>query len=156
MSLYPILLALHSLTRWLVLLSLIYAIYRSYSGWRQDKPFSKFDNSVRHITVTIAHIQLVLGVWLYFISPITNYFLANFKTAVHERQIRFFGMEHVTVMLVAIVLITIGSAKAKRKPTDQLKYKTMAVWYTVAMVLIISSVPWQFSPLISRPYFRWF
>lgn len=150
------LLILHTLTRWLVLISLIYAIYRGYAGWLRNKTFTRFDNTVRHVTATIAHVQLAWGVWLYIISPITNYFLANFKTAVHERQIRFFGMEHVTVMLIAIVLITIGSAKAKRQSTDQLKFKTMAIWYIIALVLILSSVPWQFSPLISRPYFRWF
>ncbi|MBS7563985.1 hypothetical protein KHS38_06170 [Mucilaginibacter sp. Bleaf8] len=150
------LLVLHTLTRWLVLISLAYAIYRGYAGWLDNKTFTRFDNTVRHVTATIAHVQLIWGAWLYIISPITNYFLGNFKTAVHERQVRFFGMEHVTVMLIAIVLITVGSAKAKRQATDKLKFKTMAVWYTIAMVLILSSVPWQFSPLISRPYLRWF
>jgi hypothetical protein len=151
---YSILLALHSLTRWLVLGSLVFALFRAYRGWLLNKPWSKFDGTTRHVTATIAHVQLILGVWLYFISPIVNYFLHNFGTAVHERVIRFFGMEHVTMMLIAITIITIGSAKAKRKPTDKEKFKTMAIWYTIALVVILSSVPWSFSPLISRPNFR--
>lgn len=151
---YATLLALHSLTRWLVLTSLLFAIFRAYRGWLLNKPYLKFDNSVRHITATIAHIQLVLGVWLYFISPIVNYFLHNFSTAVHERAIRFFGMEHITMMLIAITLITIGSAKAKRKSTGKEKFKTMAIWLTIALLIILSSIPWSFSPLISRPNFR--
>ncbi|WP_183565921.1 hypothetical protein [Mucilaginibacter sp. SP1R1] len=153
---YPIILALHSLIRWFVLGSLLFAIYRAYSGWLLNKPFSKFDNTIRNVTVNIAHVQLVLGLWLYFISPIVNYFLHNFHRAVHERQIRFFGMEHVTMMLTAIILIEIGSAKAKRKTADAEKFKTMAIWFTVALLVILSSIPWSFSPLISRPLFRAF
>lgn len=153
---YNILLTLHSLTRWFVLGSLLFAIFRAYLGWLASKPFSKFDNRVRHITATIAHIQLMLGIWLYFISPIVHYFLQNFSTAVHERGIRFFGMEHVTMMLTGITIITIGSIKVKNKTTDQEKFKTMAIWFTIALLIILSSIPWSFSPLISRPNFRSF
>ena len=151
---YIILLALHSLTRWLVLVSLLFTIYRAYRGWLLNKTFFKFDNTIRLITVTTAHIQLIIGLWLYGISPIVSYFLHHFKTAVHERQIRFFGMEHITVMLISIVLITIGSAKAKRKTTDKEKFKTLAIWFSIAPFLILTSIPWAFSPLTSRPYFR--
>ncbi|MCR8557655.1 hypothetical protein KXD93_08375 [Mucilaginibacter sp. BJC16-A38] len=151
---YLFILALHSLVRWFVLISLLFAIYRAYRGWLFNKSFGKFDNSVRLVTATIAHIQLTIGVWLYFISPIVSYFLHNFHEAVHERQIRFFGMEHVTMMLIAITLITIGSAKAKRKVTDKEKFKCMAIWFTIALLVILSSIPWSFSPLISRPSFR--
>jgi len=153
---YQILLPLHSVTRWLVLLSLLFAIYRGYRGWLGNKPYTTSDNATRLFAVNIAHIQLVIGIWLYFISPIVNYFLHNFKEAVHERQIRFFGMEHVTMMVIAIVFITIGSAKAKRKTTDQEKFKTMAIWFTISLLLIFTSIPWSFSPLISRPLLRWF
>ncbi len=153
---YITLLALHSLTRWLVLVSLLYAIINSYRGWLFNKTWLKSDDIIRHTTATIAHIQLLLGIGLYFVSPIVNYFLHNFGTAVHERVIRFFGMEHITMMLVAITLITIGSVKAKRKTTDRDKFKTMAIWFTIALLIILSSIPWSFSPLISRPNFRWF
>ncbi|MDP9075925.1 MAG: hypothetical protein M3O71_00745 [Bacteroidota bacterium] len=151
---YLFILALHSLVRWFVLISLLFAIYRAYRGWLFNKSFSKFDNSVRLVTATIAHIQLTIGGCLYFISPIVSYFLQNFHEAVHERQIRFFGMEHVTMMLIAITLITIGSAKAKRKLTDREKFKCMAIWFTIALLVILSSIPWSFSPLINRPSFR--
>ncbi len=153
---YLFLLALHSLIRWFVLASLLFVIFRSYRGWFGHKPYTKTDHVTRIITATIAHIQLVAGVWLYFISPVVDYFLHNYSQAVHMRQIRFFGMEHVTIMLTAIVLITIGSAKAKRKTTDEAKFKTMAIWFTIALLLIFTSVPWSFSPLISRPLFRSF
>jgi hypothetical protein len=153
---YAFILALHSLIRWFVLASLLFALYRAYAGWLGNKVYSKFDDRLRVITATIAHIQLTVGLWLYFISPIANYFISHFKEAVHERQIRFFGMEHVTMMLIGITLITVASAKAKRKTTDQDKFKTMAIWLTIALLVILSSIPWSFSPLISRPLFRAF
>ena len=153
---YQILLPLHSITRWLVLLSLLFAIYRAYRGWLGSKPYTKIDNAARLFALNMAHMQLVIGIWLYFISPVVSYFLHNFKAAVHERQIRFFGMEHITMMLVAIIFITIGSAKAKRKETDKEKFKTMAIWFTISLLLIFTSIPWSFSPLISRPLLRWF
>ena len=151
---YSLILTIHSLLRWLVLSSLVYTIYRAWLGWLKDKKFSDGDNRIRVLTATIAHIQLVIGLILYFISPIVNYFLSNFKDAVHSRGIRFFGMEHSIMMLVAIVFITIGSAAAKRQQTDKGKFKTMAIWLTIALVFILISIPWPFSPLAGRPYFR--
>ena len=151
---YPFLLALHSLTRWAVLISLVFAIYRAWRGWLLRKPYQVIDNRARIFASTTAHIQLVIGLWLYFISPIVSYFLANFSTAVHQREIRFFGMEHITVMLTAIVLITIGSVKAKRKTSNHEKFKTMAIWFSIGLLLILSSIPWSFSPLTSRPLIR--
>lgn len=153
---YSTLLALHSLVRWLVLVSLLYGIYRAYSGWIAKKDFSSLDNAVRHWTATLSHIQLVAGLLLYYVSPIVEYFLHNYKDAVHNREIRFFGMEHILMMLIAITVITVGSAKAKRRHTDIEKFKSMAIWFTIGLVIILFSIPWKFSPLVSRPYFRGF
>jgi len=152
---YSFLLSLHSLFRWFVLISLLYSIYRGFSGASRGGVFTKSDDLLRHLTATIVHIQLLLGISLYFISPIVDYFLHHFSEAVHERELRFFGMEHSLMMLVAVIVITIGSAKAKRKTTDREKFKTMAVWYTIGLLIILSSLPWPFSPFgAQRPYIR--
>ena len=89
------------------------AIYRAYQGWLLHKVFSKFDTALRHNTVTVLHIQFTLGVWLYFISPIADYFLHNFKEAIHMREIRFFGMEHGLMMLIAVTLIQLKNPPPK-------------------------------------------
>lgn len=143
---YPLLLAFHSLFRWLVLISLLYAIYRAYRGWFSGKPFSMFDNTVRHTTATIAHVQLILGLWLYFISPVIRYFLNNFKDAVHERQFRFFGMEHSTMMLAAIIIITIGSALAKRNITSEKNLRRLQSGLQSLWLLFLSLSPGDFLP----------
>ena len=153
---YSFLLALHSLIRWLVLVSLIFALYRGYSGWRLGRAFTRTDNIARIAAATAAHIQLLVGLSLYFISPIVHYFLNNFRAAVHERNIRFFGMEHITMMLIAIIIITIGSVKAKNKSGDHEKFRAMAIWFTIALVIIFLSIPWSFSPFTHRPNFRSF
>lgn len=153
---YSTLLAFHSLFRWLVLISLLVSIVIAWRGWQRRRAFSPLHNSLRHWTATIVHIQLLLGLWLYFISPITGFFLQNFREAVKIRDVRFFGMEHIVMMLIAVVIITIGSAKAKRRATDQEKFKTMTLWFLVGLIIIFLSIPWGFSPFTSRPYFRAF
>ena len=153
---YIILLAIHSVVRWLVLVSLLFAIYRAYTGWFSDKSFSKFDGTVRLITATITHIQLGVGLCLYFISPIIHYFWHNYKDAVKVGEIRFFGMEHSLMMLMGIIIVTIGSVKVKHKSKDKEKFRTMAIWFTIGLLVILISIPWPFSPFASRPYFRTF
>ena len=151
---YSSILFFHSLFRWLVLVSLGYAIIRAYEGYTRNRPFSNIDNSVRHWTATLAHVQLVLGFTLYFTSPIIKYFFAHFRQEIGRIDLTFFGLIHSLCMFIAIIIITIGSALAKRKPTDTEKFKTMLVWFSLALVLIFVAIPWPFSPLANRPYFR--
>ena len=151
---FQTLLFFHSVFRWLVLGSLVFAIFKSVQGYRLKAAFTKSDNSLRHLTATIAHIQLMLGIYIYTQSPTVKYFFANpidgFNDAI------FFGLIHISLMLVSIVLITIGSAKAKRKPIDNEKFKTMAIWFSLALFIIFIAIPWPFSPLSNRPYLRTF
>lgn len=144
----------HSLFRWLVLLSLIYAVFRAYRGYSRNRVFSVTDNRVRHWTATIAHIQLVLGILLYTKSPVVHYFWKNSAEAVQSTDTLFFGILHMLLMLTAIVLVTIGSALAKRRAADREKFRTMFYWFTFALLVIFCAIPWPFSPLAARPYFR--
>jgi hypothetical protein len=65
-------------------------------------------------------------------------------------------MEHITMMLIGITMVTIGSSKARRKKTDEEKFKAIVIWYSIALIIIFTSIPWAFSPFTSRPYFRAF
>jgi len=151
---YQTLTFLHSTFRWLVLLSLIYAVFRSYRGYFSKKVFSQSDNSVRHWTATIAHIQLILGIILYSQSPIIAYFWKNFNTARESFDLLFFGTIHIFLMLCSIILITVGSAVSKRKISDHEKFKVMFIYFTLALIIIFIAIPWPFSPFANRPYFR--
>ncbi len=134
--------------------SLLYAIYRAFKGYFSNGVFSKTDNSLRHITATIAHVQLAIGITLFTQSPTVKYFWSNFKEASQSMDALFFGLLHLILMLIAIVLITLGSALAKRKLTDREKFRTMLVWFTIALLIILIAIPWPFSPLANRPYLR--
>ncbi|PBQ33569.1 hypothetical protein CNR22_17910 [Sphingobacteriaceae bacterium] len=151
---YTGLLFFHSLTRWFLLISLVYAILIAFRGYFFNKEFSKWHNAIRHWTATIAHIQLILGVILFIKSPIIQYFFKNYQDAKTNEEISFFAQIHSLLMLSAVVLITIGSAVAKRKNTDKAKYKTMLTWFCIALFIILVALPWPFSPLASRPYLR--
>lgn len=151
---YQTLLYLHSAFRWLVLLSLIVAIVTAVQGLRTQRIFTRRDNLIRHWTATIAHIQLVLGMVLYTQSPVIRYFWKNKSEAIQNLDNTFFALIHLVLMLTAIVVITIGSALAKRRPTNEAAFCTMLVYYTAALVIILCAIPWPFSPLVSRPYFR--
>ncbi len=153
---FPTLLILHSILRWFILISLVISLFFAYRGWLKKKPFTKFDNYLRIITVSFVHIQLIIGAWLYWISPIVDYFLNNFNEAVHMTQPRFFGMEHITMMVLAVSFITIGSSIARRTKDSQKKFKAIAIWYTIAFIFIFTSIPWPFSPFTTRPYIRFF
>jgi len=132
----------------------LYAIFIAYKGYFSNKEFSKTDNTVRHWTATIAHVQLILGIIFYSQSPIIKYFWKNFSDAKQSLDLLFFGLIHISLMLLAIVLITIGSAVSKRKPTDKEKFKTMLIYFFIALLIIFIAIPWPFSPLANRPYFR--
>lgn len=151
---HQVLLVLHSLFRWVVLLLLLYAIYRSWRGYLLKTSFTKTDNSIRHWTATIAHIQLIFGIILYTQSPVAKALFSGSSNGYSDPV--FFGLIHITLMLTAIVFITIGSAKAKRKTAHSDKFKTMLTWFTVGLLIIFIAIPWPFSPLAQRPYLRHF
>ena len=137
-----------------MVISLTYAIYRSYAGVRFQKRFTKTDNAVRHWTATIAHVQLIIGILVYTQSPGVRYFWKHAREALQNWDVTFYSLVHALLMLLAIVLLTIGSAKAKRVLTDSDKFKTMLLWFLIAFVLIFIAIPWPFSPLSNRPFFR--
>lgn len=151
---YSTLLFFHSWMRWFVLGSLLTSIITAFYGYNNHKPFTRAANLVRHWTATIAHIQLLLGILIYTKSPLIAYFWHNLSEALDNRDNTFFGIIHITLMLLAIIIITIGSAKAKRRSADSAKYKTMLVSYCAALAIIFIAIPWPFSPFAVRPLSR--
>lgn len=154
-SIFSLLLIIHSLLRWFVLISILYAIYRAYKGLRNRASFTKADNAARVLSLTFTHIQVVIGLALYFSSPLVSYFHHNFSNAAaHHGDSGFFGMNHIFLMIVAATILTIGSAKTKRRTDDRKKFKAMLVWFSITLLIIFIAIPWPFSPFTSRPYFR--
>jgi hypothetical protein len=150
---YSLLLMVHSVVRWLVLLSLVYALFRGIRGWVGQRPFTRTDNTIRHNTATFAHLQLLIGYTLYYISPLVAAF--RYGTQVESTfSLRFFGWIHPLLMTIVVVLITIGSSATKRQVTDAARFRIMTIWFSLALLLLFAAIPWPFSPLAQRPYLR--
>ncbi|PTX09568.1 hypothetical protein [Sphingobacterium faecium] len=154
--LYHFLLALHSATRWMIVICLILLLLRSYMGWKKKHQIKLYDFALQTLTLTLLYIQFAVGLTLYFDSPIVQYFIENFKDAVKLRQVRFFGMEHITMMTIGIIVFTIGYIKAHKTPSTVAKFRTIFIYTAWAICIIFTSIPWEFSPLTSRPSFRMF
>jgi len=139
-----------------VLVLLILSIVNSFLKLKSDASFSKSDNALRHWTATFAHIQLVIGVILYIKSPIVQQFWKHSDSGNGSFETAFFSLIHIALMILAVVLVTIGSALAKRKSEDREKYKTTLIWFSLAVLIIFIAIPWPFSPLAQRPLLRSF
>ncbi|WP_400261020.1 hypothetical protein ACFX5U_13255 [Sphingobacterium sp. SG20118] len=154
--LYPFFLALHSASRWIIICCIILLLLRTYWGWKKGHKVTKLDHSLQIATIILLYLQLVIGLTLYLESPIVQYFIENFQTAIKLRQVRFFGMEHITMMTIGITVFTIGYIKALKKQSSADKFRTIFIYTAWTMFIIFTSIPWEFSPLTSRPSFRAF
>ncbi len=152
-STFSFLLHMHSGLRWLMLIILLVAIYKSFTGYSGNKLFTKSDNTIRLLTVIFTHLQLIVGLILYIQSPLVKYFWGDPGNAIKQESPMFFGLFHFIFMLLAVVLITIGSAKTKRRNTDKEKFKTMRGWFLAALIIILLAIPWPYLPSAGRPLF---
>ena len=130
----------HSGLRWIALGLLIYSIYNAL----RKKDFdAKSDRMLNMFAMVSLHIQLVIGLILYFSSSKVSFVDGWMK----NQLLRFYGMEHISLMILAIILVTIGHAKAKRATEPAKKHKTILLFYAIGLILIIASIPWPFRNL---------
>ena len=152
---YTALLDLHSILRWVLLVLAIVAIFKSYSGMTAGKVFSAGDRKVGLFLMIAAHTTLVVGFYLWLAGP---YGLANirnlgFGEVMRDRVYRFYAVEHLVGMLIAIVLITLGRGAAKKSISDRAKHKQTFWYILVALVIMLATIPWPFRVGIARPWF---
>ncbi|MTI39589.1 cytochrome B [Fulvivirga lutimaris] len=140
---YDILRSAHSGLRWLVLAALVIAIVNSFGKTKGGVTFANKDKKKALFALIFTHIQFLIGLVLYFISPKVVFSGASMKDDV----LRFFLVEHVSLMVLAIILITVGYSKAKRTAMDGKKFKTIMVYYIIGLILILASIPWPFRNL---------
>ncbi len=133
------LLHLHSLLRWVALISLVIMIYRAYSGMINGRAFSAADNRWSLITVITFHTQLILGFALYVMNGWHTQ-MGNMGDGVT----RFFAIEHLMGMVIAIALVTVGRARAKKTQTDSVKFKRHLWAFIGALLIVLISIPWPF------------
>jgi uncharacterized membrane protein AbrB (regulator of aidB expression) len=135
----------HSGLRWIALVLLIFAIFNAFTA----KSYEKKHRMVNLFTMITFHTQLLLGVVLYFTSEKVQFVDGWMKEAVY----RFFGMEHLAGMLLAIVAITIGHSKSKKGSDDAAKFKAIKIWYVLALILVLAFIPWPFRTELGAGWF---
>lgn len=134
---------LHNLLRWVVLIALFWAIIKLFL--QQDAL------KVSKVLLISAHTTLLLGLYQYFFGPVGFYFIKTMgmAEAMKDKLARFWAVEHIGSMLLAIVLITIGHVKYKKGGAP----KTTLLLYILALLLIMAAVPWPFREGIARPWY---
>ncbi|MBV8390488.1 MAG: cytochrome B [Mucilaginibacter sp.] len=132
MTLYSFFLHLHSGLRYIVLLLVLLAILRAWLGWLGNVAYSDSHRKLNLFALISVHTQLLIGLVLYFVSPFVKFGSDTMKDA----TTRYWTVEHLTGMLIAIALITVGYARSKRGATSDAKHKSIAIFYTLALIVI--------------------
>ena len=137
---------MHSSLRWAVLAVLLYALFRAIQGLQNNRPFGEDDRRAGLFTTIVCDLQLLLGLALYFLGPmgLKNIQDSGMATVMQNPLARFFAVEHISMMLLAIILIHVGSARSKRGATDAAKHKAALIFYGIGLLLILASIPWPF------------
>jgi hypothetical protein len=135
---------LHSYWAYLVLLILIIAVVNSIIKKVGNKEYEAKDFRIALFTLIVSHIQLLLGLILYFVSPRFSLFSESGMGEIMKNSVdRLYLVEHPLVNIIAIALITIGYSKHKKQLLSSGKFKTISVFYTIALVLFLSRIPWS-------------
>jgi hypothetical protein len=140
---YNIILALHNIVRWVVLVTAILTLVRTYMGWLQSRQWTARDRQTGVYFTSALDAQFLLGLILFFISPFTRALLTgNFTGMMSDPAMRFFSIEHVPFMIVAVVLAHIGSARARRAADAAAKFRLLAIFFTLSALAIVLMIPW--------------
>ncbi len=135
---------LHDTLRWLVLLSIVVTLIKYLTGWLGNQPWKKLDNILGIVFTSLMDLQLLIGLVLYFfLSPVTKIALSDFGAAMKDANLRFYAVEHLSMMLIAVVLVHIGRAKSKKAKTDLGKFKIASIFFLIALVLMLAAIPWD-------------
>src|SRR5215471_673720 len=145
---------LHSLLRWAILVSGVAAWFLSISGASRRRPWTWKDEMWGTIFIITLDTQFLVGLGLYaFLSPFTTMAFHDFAGAMTNVNLRFWSVEHIAGMIVGIALAHIGRVKVKKASTDLRKHVTASIFFGLALVAIIGSIPWP-GETVGRPLIR--
>lgn len=143
MNAYSIFRYLHSGLRFVVIILLVLAIVQAFAGWLGNKQYGEGNRKLNLFAMISAHTQLLIGIVLYFISPLVQFGANTMKDA----TTRYWTVEHLTMMIFAIVLITVGHARAKRATAPALKHRAIAIFYTLAVIVVLVAIAQSHRPM---------
>jgi len=135
---------IHSYWAYLVLIVLVVASVNSIVGYATNKEYGATNFRIALFTLIVSHLQLLIGFVLYFSSPYFKMWSeVGMGGVMKDSTLRLYNVEHPLVMILAIVFITMGYSKHKKKLTSKPKFKILAIFYTLALILVLSRIPWS-------------
>lgn len=154
---YLLFLTLHNITRWLIIGFAVWALVRAYLGWFKKLEWSKSDDRAGIFFTSMIDLQVLLGFLLYFLfSPAAPQLVANFGAAMKTPYVRFFGIEHVLMIVIAMIVAHVGRTLSKRAKTTIAQHRAAAIGFSLAILIILAAIPWPFLNDYGRPLFRLF
>jgi hypothetical protein len=152
-AMYSAVLLIHSWLRWAVLLAGLVAVFRGIGGWSGTKQWTRVDERAGFWFILTLDLQVVIGLYLYgFLSPFTTEAFNDFGAAMKNAALRFWAVEHVAGMVIGVALAHIGRARSRKAPAAR-KHRVAAIFFGLALLLILASIPWPGTPA-GRPLFR--
>jgi len=140
---YSGILQLHDILRWVLLLVFVITLVKYLAGWFGNQTWSKNDNILGIALTSLMDLQLITGLVLYFfLSPLTKIAFSDMGAAMKNPDLRFYAVEHILMMLIAVVLVHIGRAKSKKAVHTMSKFKIASIFFLIALVVIVAAVPW--------------
>ncbi len=136
MEAYSFFKGFHSGFRFIVLILILAAIIQAFAGWLGNKPYTEGSRKLSLFTLISAHVQLLIGLILYFLSPFVQFSSAAMKAA----ETRYWTVEHITMMIIAILIITIGYSRSKKIDLPRKKHRAVALFYLAAVLIIVAAV----------------
>ena len=134
---------LHSYWAYLTLIILIISTFNALIKFFGNKEFGAFDFRVSLFTLIVSHIQLILGIVLFFSAGYISIISSGMGAVMKNAELRSNIIEHPLTMIIAVTLITIGYSKHKKKLTSKPKFKLLAIFYTLALVFVLAKIPWE-------------
>lgn len=139
---------IHTFLPYLIFIALAASLILSLMKRNNAGPLDSLTKRFYLFTLIFTHTQILLGIVLYFVSPITKNAMEDFGAAMRESAIRFYAVEHVLTMILAAVAITIGNSKAKKATTGKKAYNSILLYFTIALILILIRIPWHVWPAL--------
>jgi hypothetical protein len=136
----------HSGLRWVALILLVLAIVNAFTS----KTYEKKHRMINLFAMVLLHTQLLIGLIQYFGTSTKVQFIEGWMK---NPLLRFYGMEHILLMIIAIVLVTIGHSKSKKGTTPEEKFKPIKLFYVIGLILILGGIPWPFREALGGGWF---
>lgn len=143
---YEFVVAVHNIMRWVVVILGVVAVVRSLLGWFGKKEWTNTERKIGIFFTSSVDIQLLLGILLYFVfsswglKAILN---EGMSFVMGQAEYRFYAIEHAFYMILALIFAHLGSALPKKVDDDQSKFKRAAIWFGLALLLILAGIPWN-------------